>query len=187
MIFQCLAAGYLLSPTTPRHCRRQEWQFWSQVVGSFCAVCGVLVMALPIPIVVDNFASYYSKQVFLQEWWWCWDKFCHLTENKIIVDWILETTWSWSAEEGSSEAERGHPKVVSFSYCTASITLSLFRSASLLLSLLQGSILEHAHWNIYVRVTKYFQICKLFLDRPPSLIKPFQAQWTYVLHHDYLL
>ena len=34
-----------------------------QVVGSFCAVCGVLVMALPIPIVVDNFASYYSKQV----------------------------------------------------------------------------------------------------------------------------
>ena len=34
-----------------------------KVVGSFCAVCGVLVMALPIPIVVDNFASYYSKQV----------------------------------------------------------------------------------------------------------------------------
>ena len=33
------------------------------MVGSFCAVCGVLVMALPIPIVVDNFASYYSKQV----------------------------------------------------------------------------------------------------------------------------
>ena len=45
--------------------------FWPQtflgkVVGSCCAVCGVLVMALPIPIVVDNFADYYSEQKKLE-------------------------------------------------------------------------------------------------------------------------
>ena len=33
--------------------------FLGKLMGSACAVCGVLVMALPIPIVVDNFANYY--------------------------------------------------------------------------------------------------------------------------------
>ena len=37
-----------------------------KTVGSMCAVCGVLVMALPIPIVVDNFADYYSEQKKLE-------------------------------------------------------------------------------------------------------------------------
>ena len=37
-----------------------------KLMGSACAVCGVLVMALPIPIVVDNFANYYSEQKRLE-------------------------------------------------------------------------------------------------------------------------
>lgn len=37
-----------------------------KLIGSACGVCGVLVMALPIPIVVDNFADYYSEQKKLE-------------------------------------------------------------------------------------------------------------------------
>ena len=34
-----------------------------QLVGVACAVSGVLVLALPIPIVVENFAAFYDDQV----------------------------------------------------------------------------------------------------------------------------
>lgn len=33
-----------------------------KLVGCFCAITGVLAIALPVPVIVSNFAYYYSKE-----------------------------------------------------------------------------------------------------------------------------
>lgn len=32
-----------------------------RIVGALCALCGLLFLALPIPVIVNNFTTYYSQ------------------------------------------------------------------------------------------------------------------------------
>lgn len=38
---------------------------WGKLVGSFCAIVGVLVLALPVPVIVANFKHYYRQEKHL--------------------------------------------------------------------------------------------------------------------------
>ena len=67
--------GYDLNPET----------LLGKIIGGCCALSGVFILTLPIPIVVNSFATYYKNrwvgEITIGKVWWCikfdsWEKFC---------------------------------------------------------------------------------------------------------------
>ena len=36
--------------------------FYGKLIGSLCAICGVLTIALPVPVIVSNFDYFYQRE-----------------------------------------------------------------------------------------------------------------------------
>ena len=41
-----------------------------KAIGGFCAIVGVFILTLPVPIVVNSFASYYKNRLWRNEVWY---------------------------------------------------------------------------------------------------------------------
>jgi len=88
-----------------------------KLIGGACGVCGVLVMALPIPIVVDNFADYYSEQKKLEAKEMKreaqtiedkWEMRKAILAKEALIESVCSTTKDWpTAPRGKDSRENG--------------------------------------------------------------------------------
>jgi hypothetical protein len=50
------------------HCRiNRPVGVWGKIVGSLCAIAGVLTIALPVPVIVSNFNYFYHRETDQEE------------------------------------------------------------------------------------------------------------------------
>ena len=58
IIYQQIPVGY--GTQTPQ-------SIAGKAIGGFCAIVGVFILTLPVPIVVNSFASYYKNRLWRNE------------------------------------------------------------------------------------------------------------------------
>ena len=66
-----------------------------KLIGGFCALSGVFILTLPIPIVVNSFASFYKNRLWRTEVVAAWVLLCERVDLKRsiwenICNWIFQ-------------------------------------------------------------------------------------------------
>lgn len=67
--FSFLVSSSTQSPATLhwRHRLNRPVGVWGKIVGSLCAIAGVLTIALPVPVIVSNFNYFYHRETDQEE------------------------------------------------------------------------------------------------------------------------
>ncbi|XP_008281529.1 potassium voltage-gated channel subfamily A member 7-like [Stegastes partitus] len=107
---------------------------WGKLVGSMCAIAGVLTISLPVPVIVSNFSYFYHRETECEDR----NEYTH----------VMSTLWEDEGPEGE-EAEEGDKDPEGDYYAIEGICNPL--NGTLLGGLCAGQSTEFRGGNLYLR------------------------------------
>ncbi|XP_022075742.1 potassium voltage-gated channel subfamily A member 7-like [Acanthochromis polyacanthus] len=107
---------------------------WGKLVGSMCAIAGVLTISLPVPVIVSNFSYFYHRE--------------NECEDRHEYTHVMSTLWEDEEPEGE-EAEEGDKDAEGDYYAIEGICNPL--NGTLLGGLCAGQSTEFRGGNFYLR------------------------------------
>ena len=81
-----------------------------KLIGGFCALSGVFILTLPIPIVVNSFAQFYKNRLWRNEVIDTFLIISILVSGIIIVIIVITTTSGRAQEERADQADSSRPQ-----------------------------------------------------------------------------
>ena len=81
-----------------------------KLIGGFCALSGVFILTLPIPIVVNSFAQFYKNRLWRNEVTDTFLIICIVVSSIILVIIVITTTTGGAQEERADQADSSRPQ-----------------------------------------------------------------------------